>query len=140
VSAATVDALAGVPLFAGLERTELERLAERFRAHTFPAGTEVTIEGRRGARVLAFFVITEGSATVTKAGKPLATLGPGDHFGEVALFDDVPRMATVTADTDLACLALGSWEFRPFVEENPTVGWRMLETMSRRLDEAASSS
>jgi CRP-like cAMP-binding protein len=49
-------------------------------------------------------------------------------------------MATVTADSDLACLALGAWEFRPFVEENPTVGWRLLETMSRRLDEAASSS
>ena len=115
--------------------TELERLAARFREHTFPAGSAVTIEGQRGARVLAFFMITEGTATVTKGELFIAALGPGDHFGEVALFNDVPRMATVTADTDLFCLALSSWEFRPFIEENPTVVWRLLETMSRRLDE-----
>ncbi len=128
-----VDALGRVPLLAGLERAELEELAGHFGKHTFPAGSELTREGERGARVLAFFLITSGRATVTKAGVEVGTAGPGDHIGEIGLFQDVPRTATVTAQTELECLAFGSWEFRPFVESHPTVAWRLLESMSRRL-------
>jgi CRP-like cAMP-binding protein len=131
-----VDALGRVPLLEGLAPPELEELAGRFREVAFPAGAIVTREGERGARVLAFFIITAGTATVTKRGASLGTLGPGDFFGEIALFRDVPRRATVTAESALTCLALSSWEFRPFVEGHPLVAWQLLETMSVRLAES----
>jgi CRP-like cAMP-binding protein len=133
VPSKAVDALSKVPLLEGLAPAGLEELAESFRELTFPAGATVTREGERGARMGAFFIITAATATVTKGGTRLNTLGPGDFFGEIALFHDAPRMATVTADGDLSCLALGSWEFRPFVEANPLVAWQLLETMSVRL-------
>src|SRR5262245_29969460 len=104
-----------------------------FNEHTFPEGAVITREGERGARVLAFFVIAEGSASVVVQGETKATLGPGDHFGEIALFYDQPRSATVVADTDLRCYALGAWEFRPFVESHPDIAWPIMESMAQRL-------
>jgi CRP-like cAMP-binding protein len=134
--ASAVDLLGSVPLFAGLDDSELQHVAVRFTEHTFPAGSTITTEGQRGARVLAFFLIVEGTATVTKDGRELAALGPGDHFGEIALFLDVPRMATVTAATDLRCLAMSSWEFRPLLEDQSPIAFRLLETMAQRLYDA----
>jgi CRP/FNR family cyclic AMP-dependent transcriptional regulator len=133
--AVEVDFLRKVPLFAGLAEPELERLAGLLREHTFPQGAPITREGERGARVLAFFVIAEGTASVVAGGEPKAPLGPGDHFGEIGLFYDEPRSATVTADSDLRCYALSAWEFRPFVESNPQVAWPIMETMAQRLAE-----
>jgi CRP/FNR family cyclic AMP-dependent transcriptional regulator len=135
--AVEVDALRQVPLLAGLERAELERLAAQFREHTFPRGAAITREGARGARVLAFFVIAEGSASVTVSGETKAVLGPGDHFGEIGLFYDQPRTATVTAEADLRCYALSAWDFRPFVEANPQIAWPIMETMAERLADNA---
>ena len=103
------------------------------RSHTFPPGAAVTREGARGVRVLAFFVIAEGRASVTVAGETKAVLGPGDHFGEIGLFYDQPRTATVTAEADLRCYALSAWDFRPFVEANPRVAWPIMETMAERI-------
>jgi CRP/FNR family transcriptional regulator, cyclic AMP receptor protein len=136
--AVKVDALSQVPLLAGLERPELERLAGQFKEHTFPQGAPITREGERGARVLAFFVIAEGTASVDVGGERKAMLGPGDHFGEIALFYDEPRSATVTAETNLRCFALGAWEFRPFVEANPGIAWPIMESMAQRLADNAS--
>jgi CRP/FNR family transcriptional regulator, cyclic AMP receptor protein len=136
--AVEVDALSQVPLLAGLERQELERLAGQFKEHTFPEGASITREGERGARVLAFFIIAEGSASVVVGGEKKAALGPGDHFGEIGLFYDEPRSATVTAETDLRCFALGAWEFRPFVEANPGIAWPIMESMAQRLADDAS--
>ena len=135
--AVEVDALSQVPLLAGLERPELERLAGQFKEHTFPQGASITREGERGARVLAFFVIAEGTASVDVGGERKAMLGPGDHFGEIALFYDEPRSATVTAETNLRCFALGAWEFRPFVEANPGIAWPIMESMAQRLADNA---
>jgi CRP-like cAMP-binding protein len=127
-----VETLARVPLLAAVGRPELRELAGIFREQAFEPGTTVIRQGERGARVLAFFVITEGEASVTMDGREIAVLGPGEHFGEIALFNDVPRRATVTAVTGLRCLALSSWEFRSFVESHPEVAWRLLETMAER--------
>jgi CRP-like cAMP-binding protein len=135
--AVEVEALSRVPLFEGLDRPELELLAGELREHTFPKGAIITTEGRRGARVLAFFIIAEGRASVIAGGETKATLGADDWFGEIALMYDVPRTATVRADTDLRCFALSAWEFRPFVEANPKVAWPLLECMARRLSELA---
>ena len=129
----TVAVLARVPLLAGFERRDLERLSRQFRERSLREGAVVTSEGESG---VGFFVIVEGSANVTVGGRARGSLGPGDYFGEMALIDEGPRSATVVAATDLRCLALTPWEFRPFVEEHPTVAWAMLRTLARRLREA----
>ena len=106
-----VDVLRKVPLFAGLGGPDLERLAGMLSEHTFSEGAVITREGERGARVLAFFVIAEGAASVVVGGEAKAPLGPGDHFGEIGLFYDVPRSATVSADSDLRCYAWAPGSF-----------------------------
>jgi CRP/FNR family cyclic AMP-dependent transcriptional regulator len=125
-----VQALERVQLLAGVQKRELERLARLFRERTFPEGSTITVEGDPG---IGFFVIVDGSAEVSVAGERRAALGPGDSFGEMALIDEGPRSATVVAATDLRCLGLSAWDFKPFVEEHPTVAWTMLQALARRL-------
>jgi CRP-like cAMP-binding protein len=133
VARPAIDLLHGVPLFAGLEGAELERLAGHFRERSFPEGGSIVEEGATGT---SFFIITEGEAHVSVGGEHKATLGPGDHFGEMAVIDDGVRSASVTAATDVTTCFLTPWEFRPFVEENPKVVWSLLQSLSRRLREA----
>jgi CRP/FNR family transcriptional regulator, cyclic AMP receptor protein len=130
VAEAPVDLLQRVPLFADFERGELERLSRSFKERTFDAGSTVVGEGKTGA---GFFVIEDGEATVSRGGDERAKLGPGDYFGEIALIDEGARSATITADSDLRCYGLTSWEFRPLVESNASIAWKLLETMAKRL-------
>jgi CRP-like cAMP-binding protein len=81
-------------------------------------------------------VIVNGRASVTVRGDERASLGPGDYFGEIALITGSERTATVTAETDLVCLGLTSWEFRPLVESNASIAWKLLQTMAKRLRQA----
>jgi CRP-like cAMP-binding protein len=128
-----VEILAGVPIFSGVGRKELRQLAERMSERTFTEGEVAVEEGRGGA---GFWLIEEGNATVGIRGEIVRSLGPGDYFGEVALLDDGPRSATVTASTDMRCLGMAAWEFRPFVLEHPEVALTMMQTLARRLREA----
>jgi CRP/FNR family cyclic AMP-dependent transcriptional regulator len=127
------EALRKVPLFAGLSNEDLERLARQMKERRFPEGATVTSEGAGGA---GFFVIIDGNATVAVGDEERARLGPGDHFGEIALIDEGMRSATINAETELLCYGMTAWEFRPFVEEHPEVAWVMLQTMARRLRES----
>ena len=133
MAASATDALRNVPLFAQFTDDDLERLARQMKERRFPAGSTVTSEGAGGA---GFFVIVEGNAKVTVGDEDRAQLGPGDHFGEIALIDEGMRSATIIADSDLLCYGMTAWEFRPFVEEHPQVAWVMLQTLARRLREA----
>jgi CRP/FNR family cyclic AMP-dependent transcriptional regulator len=135
VAEAPVELLQRVPLFADFERGELQRLARSFKQRTFEAGSSVAGEGKSG---VAFFVIESGEATVSLRGDQRGKLGPGDYFGEIALIDDGARSATVTADSELRCYGLTSWEFRPLVEGNASIAWKLLETMAKRLRAAQS--
>jgi CRP/FNR family transcriptional regulator, cyclic AMP receptor protein len=135
VADAPVELLQNVPLFQDFERRDLERLARSFRQRTFEAGSTVADEGRTGA---GFFVIESGEATVSVHGSERGKLGPGDYFGEIALIDDGARSATITADSELRCYGLTSWEFRPLVEDNAAIAWKLLETMAKRLRAAQS--
>ena len=90
-----VDTLAKVPLLSGLDRHQLEKLADDFTERTFPAGTVVVREGDEQG--IGFFVVAEGDGTVSVGGSEIAKIGPGSYFGEVALVSDRRRTATVTA-------------------------------------------
>ncbi|MDP9276592.1 MAG: cyclic nucleotide-binding domain-containing protein [Actinomycetota bacterium] len=127
------QSLSRVPIFAGLGKKELKKLAERMNERTFKEGDTITEQGQRG---VGFFVIEEGDATVSIGGDLVRTLGPGHWFGEIAMIDDKPRSATIVAATDLHCRGLAVWEFRPFVQEHPEVAWPLLETLAARLREA----
>jgi CRP-like cAMP-binding protein len=127
------ETLGRVPLFSGVKPKELKKLGRRMTERTFADGETITIEGESG---IGFFVIEDGNATVSVGGKIVRTLGPGEHFGEVALIDSGLRSATVVATTDLRCRGMSAWEFKPFVEEHPEVAWALLETLVGRLREA----
>jgi|SRR5262245_11099275 len=129
------DTLARVPLFSGVKPKELKKLSKRMTERSFNEGDEVTREGESG---IGFFVIEEGNATVSVHGDIVRTLGPGEHFGEVALIDSGPRSATIVAGTDLRCRGMSAWEFKPFVEEHPEVAWALLESLVGRLRAAES--
>ena len=116
--AETEDTLRRVPLFTGVKPKELKKLDRRMTERTFNEGDTITTQGESG---IGFFVIEDGNATVSIGGKIIRTLGPGEHFGEVALIDSGPRSATIVATTDLRCRAMSAWEFKPFVEEHPEV-------------------
>ena len=131
--AAPVDVLRRVRLFADLDEREVEEIARLFKERDFPAGETIIREGSGGA---AFYVIESGEVTVTIGGELRATLGPGDYFGEIALLDEGARIATVTAVTDLDCYGLTLWEFKPLVEENGVIGWKLLQTLARELRQA----
>lgn len=125
--------LADVPLFSRLEKRDRERLAGRMKRRSWSEGETVIEEGRGGA---GFWVVESGNATVSIRGEAVRGLGPGDHFGEIALLDDGPRSATVTAATDLRCNGIVAWEFGPFVQEHPDVAWAMLQSLAAMLRRA----
>ena len=123
-----VSLLQRVPLFSDLDRKELERIAASMKERTFSAGDTVTAEGQSG---VGFFVIESGDAKVTVHGEDRRRLGPGDYFGEVALLNESARTATITAESDLKCYGLTSWEFRPLVETHGSIAWKLLQAMSK---------
>ncbi len=112
---------------------DLERLARTFKERQFPAGDTIAKEGEGG---VGFFVIGEGNVTYSIGGEEKGSGGPGDYFGEIALIDDGARSATVTAATDVTAYGMTSWDFRPFVEENATVAWQLLQMLAKRLRDA----
>ncbi len=129
-----IELLRRVPLFADLDRRELQQIGQTLKERTFPAGATVASEGEHG---VGFFVIEDGEATVEVGGEGRRRLGPGDYFGEIALILGGERTATVTADTELRCLGMTSWEFRPLVESNPRIAWPMIQTIAKRIGDAA---
>ena len=125
MSKEAAELLRQVPLFSDLDQRELQEIASAMKSRKFSAGQEIAVEGQSG---VGFFVIEDGRAKVTVGGDEVRTLGPGDYFGEVALITQGPRTATVTADTDLKTYGMTFWEFRPLVEDTPSLAWKMLQS------------
>ena len=129
----SAETLRKVPLFSGLESRDLERIANSFKERTYSAGDTIASEGQGGA---GFFVIAEGTATVTVHDQDRGKLGPGGYFGEIALLDEGARTATVTAETDMTCYAMTLWEFRPIVETDARVAWKLVQALAQKLRES----
>jgi CRP-like cAMP-binding protein len=128
--------LRSVGLFAGMPDRDLDKIGQQMREVRHPAGTEITVKGREG---VGFMVILDGRAEVSTTDGRTRALGPGDHFGEMALLDQGGRSATVTAATDLHLAAIAEWNFKPFLLEHPEVAYRLLQVLSRRVRDAEAS-
>jgi CRP/FNR family transcriptional regulator, cyclic AMP receptor protein len=114
-----------VPLFSELSQRQLRRLSHSCKERNFRPGAEIVRQGHMSG--VDFFVIAEGEAKVTVDGRQVGKLGPGDHFGELALIGERVRLSTVTAETPMRCLVMASWHFRKFVNSNPDVAWKLLQ-------------
>jgi CRP/FNR family cyclic AMP-dependent transcriptional regulator len=128
-----VDHLQQVSLFSACSRKDLQLVAKRAEDIRVPAGKALVSEGDTGHE---FFVILSGTAKVTRRGRKIASLGPGDAFGELALLEKAPRNATIVAETDMELVVLGQREFAGIVDEVPGFARKMLAGMAKRLREA----
>lgn len=126
------ETLASVPLFSQLKKGDLKRLGKAVVQRTFRQGEKIVEEGELAS---SFFVILKGRVEVTKGGKRLNVLGPGQFFGEMALLDGYPRVATVTTLEDTECLVLTRWHFTAELRTNPKIAINMLPVLSKRIRE-----
>ena len=124
------ESLERVPLFSGLDRSELEMLGRMVKEQPYRAGDLIVEVGAGG---LGLFIIKEGKVSVVKNGRVVAELGPGQFFGEIAVLDGGPRTADVRAVTDTVCMTLVSWEVKQLLMDNAVVAYKMLQELIKRL-------
>ena len=124
--------LSQVPMFHSCTAEQLDRLAELGSAVSAAAGETIVREGEAGD---AFYVLTSGNATVERGTRSVATLGAGDYFGELALFDDAPRNATVRAESQVSMVVLDRDAFVKALDATPAIRDALLHGMARRLHE-----
>ena len=129
---AYIEHLTQVPLFSACSRDELEKLAKRTTDIPIAEGHVLVKEGERG---LEFFVIVTGRAKVSRKGRKVGELGPGDFFGELALLIDSNRNATVTALTPMEAIVLSRREFEAALADAPRMTRKIMAGMARRLAE-----
>lgn len=133
-----VDELRRVRLFAGLSQRQLRQLARLAKERRYRPGVTVVEEGTMSG--VGFFIVADGEASVSVDGEEVARIGPGDHFGELALISEDARTATVTALTPLRCHVIAFWNFRRFAKDNPDVSWKLLQYLVDLLVERESRS
>lgn len=126
---ARVDAIAGLDLFAGLDRKQLATIASLSTEVTLPAGSVLCRRGERGREA---FVLVEGSVAVSVDDQAVAVLRPGAVFGEMSLLDGKPRVATVTATSAVSVLVLTPLELASLLEAVPAVRSRIFSTLGAR--------
>jgi CRP/FNR family cyclic AMP-dependent transcriptional regulator len=124
--------LARIPIFSECSNKELKAISKLVTPVEVRAGKVLTTEGDVGRE---FMIIASGTATVKRNGRKVATLGPGDFFGELAVLAGVPRTATVTAETDMVVEALNRQEFSSLLDESPTLAKKILLGAVKRLYE-----
>ena len=121
-----------VPMLRSCSPDDIDRIAELGVTITVPQGQTVIREGEAGNQ---FFVITRGTVQVTRGGRPVAELGPGAYFGELALFDPAPRNATVTATSEATLVSVSRTSFRELLGEVSSLRDVLLAGMAARLHE-----
>lgn len=128
-----LDHLAHVPMFSACSKKELSLVARLGAVRQVDAGEQLTTQGRPGSEL---FVVIGGKADVDRGGTSIATLGPGDFFGELALFDARGvRNATVIATTPMSVLVVSRHDFDRLLEEAPSLTRKLLTGMARRIQE-----
>ena len=123
--------LENVPIFSSLTDRQLRNLAKDAVERTYAEGDTVVKQGDKG---VGFYLLLDGKVEVRRKTRRLASLGPGDFFGEMALFDQEPRSADVVASQPTRCLVLSKWEFWGFAMGEPKMLRGMIEEMARRLN------
>jgi len=129
-----VRALGRASLFDGLSRKELTQLARVSEDLEVEPGTVLCREDETGHE---FFVIVDGKVKITRKRKRVAMRGGGDFVGEIALLEDVPRTATVTAETPVRLFVLTRKDFRHLIDTNPRIERKVLRALARRLAETS---
>jgi CRP/FNR family cyclic AMP-dependent transcriptional regulator len=124
------DLLRRVELFSQVSARALGLIADAAVDIEYPAGGYVVRQGQVGT---GFYLIAKGRVRVVRGSTVLATLGPGEFFGELSVLDQAPRVAHVIADEATTCLALASWDFTKILEKNPKIALSVLKVMARRL-------
>lgn len=130
-----VQALRNVPLFTSLSRKELTQLARLTEDLEVEPGAVLCKEGQIGHE---FFVIVDGKLKVTRKGRRVATRDSGEFVGEIALLEELPRTATVTAETPVRLFVMLRHDFRHLLDESPQVERKVLQALARRLAELSS--
>lgn len=123
------DHLRRIPLFADLDRSELEMIAKMVTELHYSEGTVLFTEGTRGTEM---FIVVEGVTEVTRERVYIADIGPGGFAGEMALLTDSPRNSTVTAKTDVQVLHIDRRSFQTMLQEAPRIAVKMLPVVARR--------
>ncbi len=124
-----VALLDGIPLFEGLEPDALQSIADWLEPIDVPAGWFLL---NQGSYPDGFFVVLEGEVTVERDGVPIAKIGPGDFFGEIALLEDDRRTATVTTATRVRAAVMDAPDFFEMCAEIPSISSRITDAAMRR--------
>ena len=134
---ATIDFLKHVSMFEDLDQKSLQAIANAAVEQRYEPGQEIVRQGDTG---VGAFIIRSGKVDVIQErdGKQakLATLGPGDVFGEMALLDEFPRSATVRAVEPTTALGIQRWHFRGILESHPQIALALLPMLTRRVRQA----
>jgi CRP/FNR family transcriptional regulator, cyclic AMP receptor protein len=128
-----VELIRSVPLFQHCSKKEIADVVRLADEIDLPEGKVLTREGQQGHE---FFVLVEGSATVVRNGRKVATMAPGSFFGEIALIRRVPRTATVTATAPVRALVIEARAFRGLIERTPSISLKVLEALAERMPPA----
>jgi CRP-like cAMP-binding protein len=123
--------LAGVPLFAGISAESMNRLADVAGEQEFAAGQFIVRQGQVGT---GLYIVVDGSVNVIRGGDDvLATLGPGDFFGEMSVIDQQPRNASVQAQSTTTVLAVASWDLLGLLESDPALSLNLIKGLVARV-------
>ena len=129
-----ISVLSKAPLFQGLKKRQLERLARRFVEREYPPEAAIVTQGKGGE---GFFIVVSGKAEAVRErldGTKVVvnTFGPSDYFGELALLDDGPRTASVITVEPTQCLVLTRWDFLSALKEDVDSAISILKELARR--------
>jgi len=127
-----LDHLGSVPLFSACSRRELGRIAKAGDELSVEDGHVLTTQGDAGREC---YVLVEGKAIVKRGNRKVATLGPGDCVGELALLDHGPRTATVVADGKATLFVLGARQFAGVLEDVPSLSRKVMAALAARVRE-----
>jgi len=133
---AVITMLGKNPLWAGLDKKDLEAIVKASDEKKFDTGDIILGKGEGG---VGFYLIMDGSVDVKSDSQVLAKLGPGQFFGEMAVLDNQPRSADVVAAEPSRCFIISEWSFKALISQNPRIALKMLQELVRRLRDANKS-